>query len=177
MSFHLELILKIIAFEYVAKLWVTLFLNHSYTHPDFTKITSDEVETEIGKIYNILDKYIEGKYVNIVALPYGSPYKKSHENFNHVLSSNYNGKAYETISTLQVGWESNYSPFSTNFDKTFIKRIRAYDNNGTNFDIEYSFNKIKETRYISDGDKNKIVIPKGNENKINDLYDLEVVVY
>lgn len=151
--------------------------NHSYTHPDFTKITSDEVETEIGKIYNILDKHIEGKYVNIVALPYGSPYKKSHENFNHVLSSNYNGKAYETISTLQVGWESNYSPFSTNFDKTFIKRIRAYDNNGTNFDIEYSFNKIKDTRYISDGDKNKIVIPKGNENKINDLYDLEVVVY
>lgn len=151
--------------------------NHSYTHPDFTKITSDEVETEIGKIYNILDKYIEGKYVNIVALPYGSPYKKSHENFNHVLSSNYNGKAYETISTLQVGWESNYSPFSTSFDKTFIKRIRAYDNNGTNFDIEYSFNKIKDSRYISDGDKKKIVIPKGNENKINDLYDLEVVVY
>lgn len=151
--------------------------NHSYTHPDFTKITSDEVETEIGKIYNILDKYIEGKYVNIVALPYGSPYKKSHENFNHVLSSNYNGKAYETISTLQVGWESNYSPFSTNFDKTFIKRIRAYDNNGTNFDIEYSFNRIKDTRYISDGDKKRIVIPKGNEDKINDLYDLEVIVY
>lgn len=150
--------------------------NHSYTHPDFTKISSKEVEEEIGKIYNLLDKYVEGKYVNIVALPYGSPYKKSHENFSHVLNSTYNGKQYETISTLQVGWESNYSPFSTSFDKTFIKRIRAYDNNGTNFDIEYSFGKIKNTKYISDGDVNTIVIP-GETKGINDLYDLEIIEY
>lgn len=150
--------------------------NHSYTHPDFSKISSKEVEEEIGKIYNLLDKYIEGKYVNIVALPYGSPYKKSHENFNHVLSSNYNGKIYETISTLQVGWESNYSPFSTSFDKTFIKRIRAYDNNGTNFDIEYSFNRIKNTKYISDGDKSTIVVPS-ESSEINNLYNLEIIEY
>ena len=150
--------------------------NHSYTHPDFTKISSKEVEEEIGKIYNLLDKYIEGKYVNIVALPYGSPYKKSHENFNHVLNSTYGGKTYETVSTLQVGWESNYSPFSTSFDKTFIKRIRAYDNNGTNFDIEYSFNRIKNTKYISDGDKSTIVVPS-ESGEINNLYNLEIIEY
>ena len=150
--------------------------NHSYTHPDFSKISSEKVEEEIGKVYSLLDKYIEGKYVNIVALPYGSPYKKSHENFSHVLSSNYNGKIYETMSTLQVGWESNYSPFSTSFDKTFIKRIRAYDNNGTNFDIEYSFNRIKNTKYISDGDKSTIVVPS-ESSEINTLLFLNYIDY
>lgn len=151
--------------------------NHSYTHADFTKISESKAIEEIGKVYNLLDKYIKGKYVNIVALPYGSPYKKSHSNFNHIMVAKYDNVVYNTISTLQVGWESNYSPFSTNFDKSFIKRIRAYDNNGTNFDITHNFNRLKENRYISDGDKNKIVFPKENEDKINNIYDLEVITY
>lgn len=151
--------------------------NHSYTHADFTKISESKAIEEIGKVYNLLDKYIKGKYVNIVALPYGSPYKKSHSNFNHIMVAKYDNVVYNTISTLQVGWESNYSTFSTNFDKSFIKRIRAYDNNGTNFDITHNFNRLKENRYISDGDKNKIVFPKENEDKINNIYDLEVITY
>lgn len=149
--------------------------NHSYNHLDFTKTDSNETEEEIGKLYNLLDEYINDKYVNIVALPYGSPYKKSHENFPHILTSNYNNKTYTTIATLQVGWESDYSPFSKDFDKNFIKRIRAYDNNGTNFDIEYNFKKLINNRYISDGDKNKITVPTGTI--VTNLFDLEVINY
>lgn len=149
--------------------------NHSYSHADFTKINESNSSEEIGKLYSLLDKYIPNKYVNIVALPFGSPYKKSHKNFNYIINSTYDDKEYKTISTLQVGWESNYSPFSINFDRTFIKRIRAYDNNGTNFDITDNFNRLKNNRYISDGDKNKIVVLK--DNKVNNLFNLEIVSY
>lgn len=149
--------------------------NHSYSHVDFTKINESNSSEEIGKLYSLLDKYIPNKYVNIVALPFGSPYKKSHKNFNYIINSTYDDKEYKTISTLQVGWESNYSPFSINFDRTFIKRIRAYDNNGTNFDITDNFNRLKNNRYISDGDKNKIVVLK--DSKVNNLFDLEIVYY
>ena len=151
--------------------------NHSYSHPDFTSISKEKSVQEIGSVYNLLDKYIPGKYVNIVALPFGSPYDKSHTNFSSILKGVYNDKEYNTITTLRVGWEADYSPFNKSFDKTFLKRIRAYDNNGKEFDIEMNFKILENNRYISDGDKNTITIPKEKEDKINNLYNLTINTY
>ena len=58
-----------------------------------------------------------------------------------------------------------------------MKRIRAYDNNGKEFDIEMNFDILKNNRFISDGDKNTITIPKDKEDKINNLYNLNVKTY
>lgn len=151
--------------------------NHSYSHADFKTITKEKAVQEIGSLYNLLDKYIKGEYVNIVAMPFGSPYSKTHENFDTIFKGNYNGNYYESISALRVGWEAEYSPFNKNFDKTFLKRIRAYDNNGVEFDIEMNFKILENTRYISDGDKTTIVVPLNKEDKLNNIYDLEVVTY
>ena len=151
--------------------------NHTYSHVDFTTVSKEKSVQEVGSMYNLLDKYIPGKYVNIVALPFGSPYDKEHENFNSILNGVYNDKEYNTIATLRVGWEADYSPFNKNFDKTFLKRIRAYDNNGKEFDIEMNFDILENNRYISDGDKNTITIPKDKEDKINNLYNLNVKTY
>jgi len=151
--------------------------NHSYSHVDFTTINQNKSVQEIGSLYNLLDKYIPGKYVNIVALPFGSPYSKNHENFKSILKGKYNDKYYETISTLMVGWESNYSPFSKSFDQVILKRIRAYDNNGKEFDIKMNFEILKNNRYISDGNKDIITIPESKKDSLNDIFDLEVVTY
>ena len=151
--------------------------NHSYSHADFTSISKEKSVQEIGSVYNLLDKYIPGKYVNIVALPFGSPYDKSHTNFSSILKGIYNDKEYKTITTLRVGWEAEYSPFNKLFDKTFLKRIRAYDNNGKDFDIEMNFKILENNRFISDGDKNTITIPKDKETLINNIYDLNIETY
>ena len=151
--------------------------NHTYSHVDFTTVSKEKSVQEVGSLYNLLDKYIPGKYVNIVALPFGSPYDKDHDNFNSILNGFYNDKEYNTIATLRVGWEADYSPFNKNFDKTFLKRIRAYDNNGKEFDIEMNFDILENNRYISDGDKNTITIPKEKEDKINNLYNLNIKTY
>ena len=151
--------------------------NHSYSHADFTTISKEKSAQEIGSLYNLLDKYIPGKYVNIVALPFGSPYDKDHENFSVILNGSYNGKEYETESALRVGWEAESSPFSSNFDKTFLKRIRAYDNNGVEFDIEMNFEILENNRYISDGDKNMITVPESLEDNVNNIYNLNVKTY
>lgn len=151
--------------------------NHTYSHVDFTTVSKEKSVQEVGSMYNLLDKYIPGKYVNIVALPFGSPYDKDHDNFNSILNGVYNDKEYNTIATLRVGWEADYSPFNKNFDKTFLKRIRAYDNNGKEFDIEMNFDILENNRYISDGDKNTITIPKAKEDKIDNLYNLNIKTY
>jgi len=139
--------------------------NHTKNHVNFSTASATTSQEEVGYMYEKLEQIIPGKYVNIIALPYGSPGVKSHNNFKYVLNGSYNGKEYKTISALRVGWMSEVSPFSKNFDKTFLKRIRAYDNNGKEFDIKASFEALKSSKYISDGDKDTIVIP--NEKKDN----------
>lgn len=149
--------------------------NHSYSHIDFSKVDSNKTMEEIGKMYEVLDSIIPGKYENIVALPFGSPYTVNNNNFKYILNGEYNNKSYETISTLRVGWESEYSPFHKSFNKTFLKRIRAYDNKGLDFDIEMNFKLLEENRYISDGNKDEITIPSGEEENINT--DKKINVY
>ncbi len=138
--------------------------NHTTIHPDFTSISIDKTQEVVGKMYQKLEKLLADKYVKIVALPYGSPYKKEHANFPYILKGTYLDYTYETIATLRVGWEPELSPFHKNFDKTFLKRCRAYDNDGKEFDIKMVFTNLEKNRYISDGDKDTIVIKEGNTN-------------
>ena len=151
--------------------------NHTYSHVNFTKVDNIKTQEEVGKIYNILDNIIPNRYVNIIALPFGSPYNLEHSNMNYIFNSNYNNKTYETKSALRVGWEAECSPFSKNFNPKFLKRIRAYDNNGQEFDIQMNFNILKNTRYISDGNKDKIVVKKVDENNLKEIKEMQIDFY
>ena len=113
--------------------------NHTYSHVNFSKVDGTKSMEEVGKIYEILEGIIPNKYVNIVALPFGSPYNLEHDNMNYIFNSNYNGKDYVTKSALRVGWKAESSPFSKEFNPKFLKRIRAYDNDGKEFDIQMNF--------------------------------------
>ncbi|MBQ6495076.1 MAG: polysaccharide deacetylase family protein [Bacilli bacterium] len=149
--------------------------NHTLTHPDFTKIGAETTQKEVGTMYQKLDNILKDKYVHIIAMPFGSPYRKDHPNFNLMLKGTYEGNSYETESMLRVGWEAELSPFNKEFDKTFLKRIRAYDHNGTECDIEMNFNILKNNRYISDGDPNLVVIKEKDKDNINT--DIKVRAY
>ena len=70
--------------------------NHTQTHLDIKKSSGDRVQKEIAYVYDKLEELIPGKYVKIIALPFGSPYTKTHDNFKYVLSTTYNGKTYDT---------------------------------------------------------------------------------
>lgn len=150
--------------------------NHTKTHVNFSDASTNESEEEVGFVYNKLDAIIPDKYVKLVALPFGSPYKKTHANFSHIINSNYNGINYETVSTFRVGWMPDYSPFSKDFDKEFIMRVRAYDNNGIDFDIEASFRILEKNRYVSDGNVDTIVIKESDASYLNDTI-LKVISY
>ena len=140
--------------------------NHTKSHNDLGSISESSVQEVISSVYKNLDNIIKDKYVHIVALPYGKPYNKNHNNFKYVLNGSYDNYSYNTIATLRVGWTSEVSPFHTSFDKEYLKRCRAYDNNGKEFDIEMVFKNLNNTRYISDGYENIISIPSNLENKL-----------
>ncbi|MGM9876619.1 MAG: polysaccharide deacetylase family protein [Bacilli bacterium] len=150
--------------------------NHTQTHLDIKKSSADEVQKEIVYVYDELEKIIPNKYVKIIALPFGSPYSKTHDNFKYVLSSTYNDKTYETEAALRVGWEPEVSCFDKDFDKTFLKRCRAYDNNGKDFDIKMVFDMLEKNRYISDGEPNIITIKESDKTKLGET-NMKVITY
>ena len=150
--------------------------NHTKGHNNLSKISSTETQEVIGYMYDKLESILGDKYQKIVALPFGSPYNKTHDNYQYVLKGNYNNNEYVTESALRVGWEPEVSPFHKDFDKTFLKRCRAYDNNGKDFDIEMVFRMLEKTRYISDGDVNRIVTSINNIDLVNQT-EKEVIYY
>lgn len=151
--------------------------NHTTNHADFKKISIDKTKQIVGEMYQELDRIIKDKYVKIVALPFGSPYKMSHENFPYILKGEYNGYSYETIGALRVGWDSELSPFKKDFNKEFLKRCRAYDNNGVEFDIEMVFKNLEKNKYISDGNKDTITFKKENNILLGETYNKKVIKY
>lgn len=150
--------------------------NHTYSHANLSNTTKEGTIKEIGSMYKILEEKTQGKYVKIVALPFGTPYVKTHANFDSIISGIYEDTTYNTKATMRVGWESEVSPFSQKFDSHFLKRIRAYDNNGLDFDIEYNFKVLKNNRYISDGNVNTIVVPKEKVENIKET-NLKIISY
>ena len=151
--------------------------NHTKGHANFSNIDTLKTQEVVGYVYKQLDEIIPNKYVKIVALPFGSPYSKTHKNYNYILNGKYNDYEYITEAALRVGWESEVSPFNKSFDKTFLKRCRAYDNNGKDFDIEMNFRILENKRYISDGNVDTIVTSGSNENILNNINDLEIIYY
>lgn len=151
--------------------------NHTRGHDNFSNIDTVKTQEVVGYMYNKLESIIGNKYSKIVALPFGSPYNKSHNNYKYIINGSYKGIEYETVAALRVGWEPEVSPFNKDFDKTFLKRCRAYDNNGVDFDIEMTLRILDKSRYISDGDIDRIVTSNENSGIINENIDKELVLY
>ncbi len=149
--------------------------NHTYNHLYLDKVSGDKVQEEISLLYNKLDEIIKDKYINVIALPYGLPSNKNHKNFKYIKEGSYKGTKYENSGALRVGWDSNVSPYSKDFDPFFIKRVRAYDNNGKDFDIQMTFKLLENNRFISDGDKDTIVVK--DDINIKENIDKKVVKY
>ena len=151
--------------------------NHTKGHNNLSKTSEAETEEVIGAVYSELNGIIGDKYSKIVALPFGTPYNKTHANYKHVLSGEYNGFKYETEAALRVGWEPEVSPYHNEFDREFLKRCRAYDNNGKDFDIQMVFRMLESSRYVSDGDKETIITSRANSSLINNEIKKEIVLY
>ena len=151
--------------------------NHTKGHNNFSNINTVQTQEVVGYMYQKLEGILGDKYSKIVALPFGSPYVKSHTNYPYIINGEYNGTKYQTEAALRVGWEPEESPFNKDFDKTFLKRCRAYDNNGVEFDIQMVFGILDRKRYVSDGDINTIITGRANSGIVNESLDLEVIYY
>ena len=152
--------------------------NHTLGHNNLKNTTTEETQKVVGEMYQKLSEILGDKYSKIIALPYGNPTSNTHPNYPYVVKGEYNGFKYETIGALRVGWEPEVSSYNKEFNPLYIKRCRAYDNNGKEFDIDMVFNSmLTKSRYISDGNANTIVTSNTNSGIINTNTEKEIILY
>ena len=157
--------------------------NHTRDHVKLGGCDAAEIEKQVGAMYKKLDEIIPGQYVNIVALPFGSPENISEDDpqYCKIFSGTYEGFSYSTKATLLCAWTRSYSPFVRDYDHTKIRRIRGYDNNGKEWDIQMNFEQLNNgKRYISDGDPNTIAFPSSENSSgdwLKNTYGHQVITY
>ena len=155
--------------------------NHSRTHANFTNISKEDLEEEIGGQAQYLEGFIRDKSysVDTLALPFGI--RPKDESLRGLLTEgSYNGINYKNIAILNVGWNPGFSPYDTRFDFESIPRIRAsemkVDNVGMYNYIEYFDNNPGE-RFISDGYAEIITVPEEKADFIRTDLDKEIYLY
>lgn len=147
--------------------------NHTLNHPMLASLNDEKVMKEIAENVIGVKKLLPDYDVVSLAYPYGSVPK----NVKVVESGSYGGIKYKNIAAFLVGSEPSYSPISKKFKPYYIPRIQAIQ---SEFDRHYGFFKSSPYyKYISDGNKDTITIPKELSKKfkesIKDEYKKNII--
>jgi len=144
--------------------------NHTNTHINFTSASKEKIQEELGKLQQLINQYLPDYEVNTLALPFGSKPKDT-ELFKYVESGEYEGKKYNHLAILEVGWDPYHSSFSKNFNPSKIRRVRASETkvDGVGmYDWIKAFKNGNRTRYISDGDPNTITVQEKHKDVLSE---------
>ncbi len=144
--------------------------NHTLEHNDMSKINdANKIQKVLGEQAAFLESFVPNYKVNTYALSYGAR-PKDKSLYPLLQKGEYEGKAYENIAVLNVGWDPSVSPIDKKFDPYAIHRIRASETkvDGVGlYDWLAVFDKNPERRYISDGNPDIVTVPKKFEEKVD----------
>jgi peptidoglycan/xylan/chitin deacetylase (PgdA/CDA1 family) len=148
--------------------------NHTYSHMNLGKATDDEIQTDIGRLEELVHKYLPTYEFRAMSLPYGAYPEWGSELFNLIENGVYNGNEYHYDSIVMVGWMPELSVFHPDFKEKhngMIMRVRGSDQVGNDewTNINYIFEEyLLDKRYISDGKVDRVIGPidyMGNESE------------
>ncbi|HAN10297.1 MAG TPA: hypothetical protein DCP90_06770 [Clostridiales bacterium] len=157
--------------------------NHSYSHLEFSKLSAQKLQEEIGRlnagIKNALPEY------KVVALTYPFGIRpKTDELKKLVKDGEYDGEKYHIDIAFREGpsMPKMLTTIHKNFDSLNAPRLRGADDDKTGSDLWgylKKYEKNPERRYISDGDASTIVIKEAEEGNVNkdSIGDKKVVTY
>ncbi len=154
--------------------------NHTNSHINLTKASGEEIQEEIGKVNELVTRYLPDYEIKTLALPFGSK-PKDEDLFPLLIAGEYKGERYENIAILEVGWDPYKSPFDKEFDSSKIRRVRASESKVDGVGI-YNWMKVLEEGgrqpYVSDGDPDTITIAEEYRDKVSgDFPDKKIRYY
>ncbi|NUR85358.1 MAG: polysaccharide deacetylase family protein, partial [Nonomuraea sp.] len=133
--------------------------NHTWSHPDLSRMPKKKVSEQIVRIERLLKK-LGAPQDKTLALPYGAmphPRKVARK-------GSWDGTSYDFAGVFLAGAEPSASPFAKTFDPLAIQRIQSNGRKGEcrKWCSEYWLgwlDKHPGWRYVSDGDPNRISVP------------------
>lgn len=141
--------------------------NHTYSHNKMNSMNYKTIESEIGKLNNMVYD-LTGKKTIYLAYPYGITPNKNY--MKAVRDGEYKGISYNIQSAVLAGPEEPYftNPLNNDFDVYNISRTIA--GSGDIMDMYWYFKYYKENpdkKYVSDGNPGVLTIKKENKGKLN----------
>ncbi|MCL2420322.1 MAG: polysaccharide deacetylase family protein [Defluviitaleaceae bacterium] len=158
--------------------------NHSYNHPDFSRLNAQRLQQEMGSLNQFIRRHLPDYQSLAMAYPFSI---RPHAGLRHyALAGEYNGIPYNYTWALRVGNTGSPAvPHHVRFDPLNVSRVIASDAS-TNYrsvpDLGYllrRFEREPHLRFISDGNPNTITVPRCQLHYV-DMYSLgdkELVVY
>lgn len=140
--------------------------NHTWDHFDFTTAKSrEQINETLGKNEKAVREVIDGISFYSLALPYGS--RPAEDLRNALVSGSYEGVQYKNETILAVGAQPAKPTIHVDYDPTYVGRIRAQGKVQAPYDLTFWLPKMTNDRmYVSDGDPDTVVVPKGSEDKV-----------
>lgn len=116
--------------------WGSEIGNHTYNHKFLSRLSDEQVKSEIAKMNDLLVTY--GIHPN---MPFCPPYGEYPRNRSLVKMFKYNGKIYQHSSAC-MAWDSPaVSPNDPKFSRYKFERLHG---NGRAFGIDYWLDKVKK---------------------------------
>lgn len=141
--------------------------NHLYSHPYLDKLDAEEITAQIGKVDEMIKTALPGYMPVGVSYPFGI--RPMGDLKKLVLDGTYNGKAYHYDFALREGLsEASNIPNRNGYDVLNLPRVRGSNGDATDLWDRLKFYEANpEYRYISDGNPNRIAVPKQYEDNVN----------
>ncbi|MEU4577725.1 polysaccharide deacetylase family protein [Nonomuraea sp. NPDC023979] len=134
--------------------------NHTWSHPDLRSLGTKKVRKQIARLDRMLGRLGVDK-VTTLALPYGSmPRSKK-----AARQGAWEGTRYDYDGVFLAGAEPSVSPYAKKFDRGAIQRIQSNGKKGecrkwcSQYWLEW-LDKHPGERYVSDGDPERVSIPR-----------------
>lgn len=141
--------------------------NHSWGHFNFsTAKDKAQVQEKLGKNEKRLNEVVDGVRFYSLALPFGG---KAPETLgNAMVEGEYEGVSYYNETIMAVGYLPSVPSIHTEYDPTYVRRIRSKGKIDVQFDLDYWLPRMTRDRmYISDGDAATVVVPEAKEGMVD----------
>ena len=136
--------------------------NHTIGHQDLLDITDEEFRRQLAEPWVWIEENVpeSGQLPSVIAMPYGNyPDKDLHQTQRAMLRNGlwYEGEHYVMEGALMVGAEPAPSPSSATWDKVWIPRIQAFDDELARWFPVFEDGGV--ILYTSDGNPDTVTVP------------------
>jgi peptidoglycan/xylan/chitin deacetylase (PgdA/CDA1 family) len=150
--------------EYLAKLHgLGMELgDHTYGHTRLDRLDATGVQRELARGLEVIRKAAPDAAVTTMALPLGQ--HPADEALAH--TGRFGATSYDFAGVMLVGAGPSPSPYSSKFKPYAIPRLLSGHDKTQAFAATYWLDRLRTSRYVSDGDPDHISFPKASADRL-----------